>query len=209
MPIKQLLDRMRETREDSLTKGSSLLEEAHKIYLKWFYWSALFGEVFHGNEWESYTARLWMESTRITESSFVLAIHGEYKPATQILRDWLEGMIGGIYFDLYPEEGKYWEKGRQIDFGKSIKAITQKKIINDQLRKRVGQLWGLLSEYVHQKEEVGDFVASGGQPFAIYNERTLQIWLEFLRRTFDVCNSLLVSRFPQLLKAEDIEKVME
>ena len=188
--------------------GRNLLEQAHGIYLKWFYWSALFAEVFDEADWESYTARLYMESTRITESSLILAIHGEYKPAVQVLRDWLEGMVGGIYLDLYPEEGERWEKGEQINFGKSIKAIAKKKVVDDTLRKQVGLLWGEISGYVHQKQEVGDFVSSGG-PFATYNEEALQIWVAFLRRTFEVCNSLLVRRFPQLLKAEEIEKIMK
>ena len=159
MGIKQFLEGLREVREQSLMNGRNLLEQAHETYLRWFYWSALFGEVFDDADWESYTAWLYMESTRIAESSLVLAIHGEYKPAVQVLRDWLEGMVGGIYFDLYPEEGERWEKGEQINFGKSIKAITKKKIVDDALRKQVGQLWGELSEYVHQKQEVGDFIS--------------------------------------------------
>jgi len=150
-----------------------------------------------------------MESTRITESSLALAIHGEYKPAVQLLRDWLEGMVGGTYLDLYPEEGKLWEEGERIDFGKSIKASTKKQLVDDALRKQVGQLWGELSEYVHQKQEVGDFVSSGGQPFATYNEESLRIWVIFLGRTFKTCNSILVRRFPQLLKAKEINKIIE
>lgn len=206
MPIKQFLDKIGEAQEHSLTKGKNLLEQAHEIYLKWFYWSALFANVFRENEWESYTARLYMESIRITESSLILAIHGEYKPAVQVLRDWLEGMVGGIYFDLYPEEGKRWEKGEQIGFGKSVKAITKKKVVDDALRKRVGRLWGKLSEYVHQKQEAGDF--SSGGPFAAYNEQRLQIWVIFLRRTFELCNFLLVCKFPQLLEVKEIEAIM-
>lgn len=113
MPIKQFLDRIREAREQSLTKGSNLLERAHEIYLKWFYWSASFaGPFFNKADWESYTVRLYLESTRITESSLVLAIHGECKPAVQVLRDWLEGMIGGIYFNFYAKEGKLEKKAK-------------------------------------------------------------------------------------------------
>lgn len=206
--IKQFLDTLNEVQEHSLNKGSVLLGRGYNIYLKWFYWSASFAGVFNKTDWESYTTSLYSESLRTVESSLVLSIYGEYKPAVQVLRDWLEGMVGGIYFDLYSREGKLWEEGKCIDFGKSIKGIAKKNLLNNALRKEIGQLWGELSEYAHQKQRIGDFVSSGGQPFATYDEKSLQTWLIFLRRTFEVCNSILVYRYPQLLKTEEIREIM-
>ena len=201
MTIKEFLDKLRDVREQSLMEGRNLLEQAHEIYLKWFYWSALFAEVFQNTDWESYTVQFYMESIRIMESSLVLAIHGEYRSAIQVLRDWLEGIVGGIYFDSCPEEGKRWEKGELIDFGKS-----KKTIVDNTLRVQVGRLWGEFSKYVHQKPEASDF--SSGGPFAAYDEEKLEQWVIFLKRTFETCNSLLVYKFPQLRAVKEIEAIM-
>ena len=206
--LKQLLETLKEVREHSLKAGSNLILPAYDLYLKWFYWCASFAEVFDDTEWGSYTTGFYLESLRITEASLVLSIHGEYKPAIQVLRDWLEGTVSGYYFDLYPEEGKRWEEGGQVDFGKSSKGIKKKNALDEALMTKIGRLWGDLSGYVHQKEAFGDFVSSGGQPLATYNEESLRAWEAFFRRTFGICSAVLVSKYPVLLVTEKAEMIL-
>jgi len=62
------------------------VKQANDIFQRWLYWSAIFlGELKIPDDRTAYFLTAYMEFCREAQSSIVLALHGSYKNAVQIL----------------------------------------------------------------------------------------------------------------------------
>lgn len=186
------------------------VEQANHIFTLWFYWSATFlGELSIPEDRITYFLTAYMESCREVQSSIVLALHGSYKNAIQILRSWLELIITGIYYDHHRNEGEGWlEKGHYTRFKAFKNRLERDKMLSAQTLKDVGKAWTKLSTYIHSLGHVleGTFAETGyGTVFPEYNQRYFDEWFSFLMEVYNLCCVLLVEHIPEVLGSEEID----
>jgi hypothetical protein len=212
---KHLVEDAEKVLEKTKRFKSHEVEESNGIFLQWFYWSSVFlGELEIPEHKIHYFIAAYIESTREVQSSIVLALHGSYKNAVQILRNWLELVVAGIYYDHHTAEGKDWEeKGHHIHFGEFKKSLSQRdKVLSAETASDISSAWKRLSEYVHSHAYVLESVSARSGYGAIapeYNREYFEKWFDFLKEMYKLCSILLVENIPEVLESEKIEEFFE
>ena len=207
---RHLLDNAEAVLKKTIELRGGEVEQANHIFERWFYWSAIFlGELSIPEGRITYFLTAYMESCREAQSSIVLALHGSYKNAVQILRSWLEIMIAGIYYDHHEKEGENWlKKGYFIRFKTFNARLRRGKTLSHQTSKDVSEAWDTLSAYVHSLGHVleGTIAETGyGAVFPEYNKRYFDEWFSFLKEVYNLCCVLLVEHIPEVLDSEKID----
>lgn len=139
---------LRKTRESR----SREFELSDSIFDQWLYWSAIFlGELDIPDDRIHYFQIAYMESCREVQSSIVLAFHGSYKNAVQILRNWLELIVAGIYYDHHQAEGQNWQrKGHHLKFKTFKKRLERDRLLSVETFQEISEAWEGLSAYVQK-----------------------------------------------------------
>ena len=190
------------------------VKQTNDIFQRWLYWSAIFlGELKIPDDRIAYFLTAYMESCREAQSSIVLALHGSYKNAVQILRGWLELVVAGIYYDHHQSEGQHWlEKGRYMRFKSFKSKLQHEKVLSTQTFEQVSKTWEKLSVYVHSLARVleGTCAETGyGAVFPEYNQRYFDEWFNFLLEIYNLCCILLVEHIPEVLDSKEIDHFFE
>lgn len=193
------------------TKESRIREfkQANVIFDRWFYWSAIFlGELNIPDDRIHYFQTAYMESCREVQSSIVLALHGSYKNAVQILRNWLELTVAGIYYDHHQAEGQDWQRrGHHLKFKTFKRRLERDKLLSTETFHEISDAWEKLSAYVHSLGpilEVTRAETGYGAVFAEYNQKYFDEWFSFLRKIYFLCCILLVEHIPEVLGSKEI-----
>lgn len=162
------------------------------------------------------------------ESSIFLSIHGKYRPANALLRRWLETTLIALYFDfelkkcvpktktheeLQKKCNKWLEKSSHFrftgndcsilaalldpdtdDFAMQIlKEITPSKYSS--FRGYIEDMFRNLSKCVHYGGMNEDILID----FAEYNEKSFKEWYVILNQINEICNILILLKFPEML----------
>lgn len=94
--VELLLRHTDKTREKTLERKKKEIYEAFEIVTKSLYLTEI-----HGRECRNMAlAMTALENTDSIESSAFLAMHGKYKSAMMLLRNWLEVTFKAMYYDL-------------------------------------------------------------------------------------------------------------
>jgi hypothetical protein len=205
---KHLIEDAEKVVEETRRSKSYEVEKSNSIFLRWFYWSAVFlGELQIPEDRIRYFLTAYLESSREVQSSIVLALHGSYKNAVQILRNWLELIVAGIYYDHHQAEGKAWEeKGYYTRFKTFKSRLERDRVLSTETLRDISSAWERLSAYVHSLARVleGASAKTGyGAVFPEYNESYFNKWFGFLEEIYNLCCILLVEHIPEVLKSEE------
>ncbi len=195
------------------SKSRHKVKKADEIFSQWFDWSSVFLVEFDlPDEKIQYFTITYIGSLREVQSSIILALHGSYKNAVQILRNWLELTVAGIYFDHHITEGKKWneEKGF-IHFTDFKKSLEQEKVLSKKTVSAITIKWQDLSQYVHSCAETLEGFSDDGYSMIApsYNQKNFDDWFDFLRETYELCSVLLAEHIPEVLQSEKIEEFFE
>jgi hypothetical protein len=193
---------------------SGEVKESNEIFLRWFYWSSIFlGDLDIPEDRIQYFTAAYIESIREIQSSIVLALHGSYKNAVQILRNWLELTVAGIYYDHYTTEGKNWEdKGHSIKFKKFKSRLKRDKVLSEKTVNDAISMWTNLSEYVHSRAHTLESLSAETGYGAIapeYNRKYFDEWFGFLGEMYELCSILLVEHIPEVLQSEKMKELLK
>jgi len=200
---------LRKTRESR----SREFELSNSIFDQWLYWSAIFlGELDIPDDRIHYFQIAYMESCREVQSSIVLAFHGSYKNAVQILRNWLELTVAGIYYDHDQTEGQNWQrKGHHLKFKTFKRRLERDRLLSAETFQEISEAWEKLSAYVHSLGPIleGTRAETGyGAVFAEYNQKYFDEWFGFLTEIYSLCCILLIEHIPEVLGSKEINYLL-
>ena len=205
---KHLVDDAEKVLKKTERSNGDEVKEANEIFSQWFDWAQVFLGVDVPEEKNSYFLTAYIESLREIQSSIVLALHGSYKNAVQILRNWLELIVAGIYYDHYTAEGKDWEdKGRFISFKNFKRRLRNDKVLSEETVSAASSMWDILSNYVHSCAHTLESLSGEdtyGMIAPVYNQKYFDDWFGFLGEMYELCSILLVEHIPEVRKSDKI-----
>ncbi|MFA4956928.1 MAG: hypothetical protein WC556_08165 [Candidatus Methanoperedens sp.] len=162
------------------------------------------------------------------ESSIFLSIHGKYRPANALLRRWLETTLIALCFDfklkncvpktktyeeLQKECNEWLEKSSHFRFTGKNRSILATlldsdtdnfamQILNEgnpskfsSFNEYIAAMFGNLSKCVHYGGMNDDILID----FAEYNEKNFKEWYVILNQINEICNILILLKFPEML----------
>jgi len=135
------------------------------------------------------------------KASAFLALSAHYRGAIQLLRPTVEMILAALYFEKKIQESSEEEKNKvcdefygwmagenKLDFGNLIKRLKNQGAITDEDKKRLGKVWGQLSEYLHphfQHTDIGKEKCSKCPATVRYDENRYFEWLDPFQNIID------------------------
>lgn len=145
---------------------------------------------------------LW-EIAQDFETSFMLAIMGNYKYAIQTLRNCLETTFNFIYYFDHPIEFEWWLDGEEDSkYGHELLDRYYFKFDNfkrydkhTNFKSEIRRLYNGLSKYIHSRPK--NFQS---KEKIKYNTGKFNQWMDYYKYVNETCNILMILRFPKYFK---------